>query len=294
MNDLTPEQEQHQREERLAEWRFIRAYGQQKWARHPDNERALKRAWDALQERSGTLAHLLADMDQAIDSLTDETHCRCPQNDCEHSRGAGDPNEKGDREHLTAQLRDYGQGVLQEWMRIIELTDVPVIDFQARVTWEDDDGHCHIGDRPGDDDYGRFRITVSVEDLGPVPPIGSDEEEEERATGEDDGLLWVPRTWQDVRAGDDIRLPGSIHVATVTGTNAPGGNRWHVHPAADPYHPELSQVEWTEICVRLEGRTDLLSFDPAGPIEILLSRTEVDAIELLGWENRVRMEGEEE
>lgn len=225
-----------------------------------------------------------------------------------------------ERQHLVQQLRDYGQGVLQEWMRIIELTDVADIDFQARVTWEDHQGACRIGYQPFSDDLGRFRFTVSVEDLGPVPPIGpendlgifgieetaqvagalvraslglcdgdSDEEEEERATGQDDVPDWVPRTWRDVRAGDTIRMVGTEHTATVTGTNAPGGNRWHVHPAADEYHPELSQVEWTEICVRLEGRTDLLSFDPAGPIEILLSQTEVDAIELLGWENRVNV-----
>lgn len=118
----------------------------------------------------------------------------------------------------------------------------------------------------------------------------SDEEEEELATGQDDVPDWVTRTWRDVRAGDDIRITvdGQKHTSMIMGTNAPGGNRWHVHPAADEYHPELSQVDWTEICVRLEGRTDLLSFDPAGPIEILLSRTEVDAIELLsGWDARV-------
>lgn len=82
-----------------------------------------------------------------------------------------------EREHLRRQLEEIGQGVMQEWMRIVDLqppADVAPThpNFQARVRWQNSDGECIVGESQYGDEYGRFRLTVRAEDLGPVPPIG--------------------------------------------------------------------------------------------------------------------------
>jgi hypothetical protein len=98
---------------------------------------------------------------------------------------------------------------------------------------------------------------------------------------------WVPRTWQDVRQGDRVRLPGTDVTASVTSVVM---LPWHVHPAADPYHPERHKCEWIAVRVRFAEDGKARDMDPAKPVEIELTPAEVAAIELLGWENRVGME----
>lgn len=94
---------------------------------------------------------------------------------------------------------------------------------------------------------------------------------------------WVRRTWADVRAGDTVCLPGTEHTATVDGP--PVRLPWHVHPKSGKY--EAIPAEWSEIRVRLAGRDGVLSMDPAGEVDILLTAAEVAAIEALGgWEHR--------
>lgn len=98
--------------------------------------------------------------------------------------------------------------------------------------------------------------------------------------GEDDPQ-WVTRTWADVRPGDRVRLPGTEHVAEVESAIGIG----HV------MHPNgRSAAGWREIKVRLAGRDGLLPMNPAGPIEIELTPSELAAIEGLGWSNRMRLE----
>lgn len=99
---------------------------------------------------------------------------------------------------------------------------------------------------------------------------------------------WIPRTWVDVRRGDTVRLPGTEHTAKVAGVSSVLG--WHVHPDADPYHPERSIVEWTALNIAFEGETEGRVIDPAKPVEILLTPAEVAAIEALGgWKHRMEL-----
>lgn len=101
-------------------------------------------------------------------------------------------------------------------------------------------------------------------------------------------LQWVLRTWQDVRVGDRVRMPGTDITATVAGAVL---MPWHVHPAADPYHPERSRCEWSAMRVQFMEDGVRRDMDPAKPVEIELTASEVAAIELLGdWENRVGVE----
>jgi hypothetical protein len=164
-------------QELLAQFRFIRAYGQIRWAQSPDNADELEQTWSALVAHSGSLAHLLADLDQAIDSLTE-----------------------------TAE--------------------------QSKI--------------------------------------------------------WAPAVIAEVRPGDRIRIAGNSESAAVVEGVSPL-LRWHVHPAANPYHPEESRAEWSELKVRFEGRAELVSFTkPDFPIEIETTQLEADAVQLLGgWGARV-------
>ncbi len=107
-------------------------------------------------------------------------------------------------------------------------------------------------------------------------------------------LIWVPRTWADVRAGDTVRMPGTDSTARVVSAVH---RAWHVHPAADEYRPNEMPANWSEVYVGLrpldsEAPEDVpctrYSMDPAGPIEIQATQAEVDAIEMLGgWPARV-------
>jgi hypothetical protein len=98
---------------------------------------------------------------------------------------------------------------------------------------------------------------------------------------------WIPRHWIDVRPGDTVRLPGTEHIAVIEGAVR---TPWHVHPDADPWHPELSQVEWTAMTVTFRGETKPRAMNPAKPVEILLAPAEVAAIEAIGWSHRIGLE----
>jgi hypothetical protein len=108
---------------------------------------------------------------------------------------------------------------------------------------------------------------------------------------ETERLDWVPRTWQDVRQGDTVRLPGTEHTAYVeSAVHVP----WHVKPGT-----RATPLEWQVIRVTLVPFTqhDALDLrntkpygmDPAGEVEILLAPSEARVIEALGWENRMEV-----
>jgi hypothetical protein len=110
-----------------------------------------------------------------------------------------------EREELRGQLQDIGQGTLVEWMRLVDLEDVAGIGWQGRLRWQQD-GAVELADADTGEEIGRYRITVKVEELPLLPPLGPESEPE---------LVWVLRTWHDVRAGDTVRLPGTEHVTTI-------------------------------------------------------------------------------
>lgn len=115
------------------------------------------------------------------------------------------PNEQ---RRLADYLSEYATGVVEEWMRIVDLDDddrgrVPdhIGGIQARVRWQSD-GTFALSESPyGGDDYGTYRLIVRVEPIN-VPPLGP----------EDDPALvhemsWVDKTLDDVRTGDQGGQP---------------------------------------------------------------------------------------
>ncbi len=94
--------------------------------------------------------------------------------------------------------------------------------------------------------------------------------------------VWTAAVIAEVRPGDRIRIAGNSESAAVVEGVSPL-LRWHVHPAANPYHPEESRAEWTELKVRFAGRKELVSFTkPDFPIEIETTQMELDAVTALG------------
>lgn len=94
--------------------------------------------------------------------------------------------------------------------------------------------------------------------------------------------IWSRAVIAEVRPGDRIRIAGNSDSAEVV-EGISWKLRWHVHPAANPYQPQESRADWTELKVRFEGRAELISFTkPDFPIEIETTQTEADAVQLLG------------
>lgn len=193
-----------------------------------------------------------------------------------------------ERQHLTRQLQECAQGTIAEWMRLPVLEDVAGIEMQVRVRWQDD-GTALVETSQYAEDLGRFRFTVTVEDLGLLPPIGPENDgaaQAEMAEGPaqryEPCMVWELRTMRDVRGGDVIRMPGSESSERVVDMISPVIQH-HMHPAGQRYEPK--PAEWTSVNVTLNGNT--YSFDPALPVEIELEESELVVIESLGWENRI-------
>lgn len=110
------------------------------------------------------------------------------------------------------------------------------------------------------------------------------------AEDEPDGEpAWVRRTWEDVRIGDRVRLVTASNDGPTAYVKQCIHLPWHVdtlHPHFNQYHPEDYPLEWTAVRVTLDERKPI-DFPPDGPIEIELTPAEVNAIELVGWPNRV-------
>lgn len=100
-------------------------------------------------------------------------------------------------------------------------------------------------------------------------------------------ILWVERTWVDVRDGDTVRPPGQSAAAAVVLSASPV-LAWHAAPGASQYRPNESPADWSAIRVVLEsidGRTRIEpphGVKPDAAVEIEVTRAELRAIELLG------------
>jgi hypothetical protein len=99
---------------------------------------------------------------------------------------------------------------------------------------------------------------------------------------------WVERPWVDVRAGDTVRPPGQEeHRTTIaSAVHLPR----HVHPATETSRYP-APAEWKQIIVRMQPLADfgpiaetkrLEVNNPSASVEILLSPSELAAIEALG------------
>jgi hypothetical protein len=193
-----------------------------------------------------------------------------------------------DAEHLAL----LALGSAQEWLNYAEWHD----GSQIKITWQNGLSVRVVSDSGRGDVIGEFEITVFARRLPPPGPEEDGALRDELAAEAAQELIWVPRTWLDVRTGDDVRLPGTDNTAHVEHAVH---QRWRVDPRTgtaswNPPQP----LEWSGVKVTLRTTANPdqpaeLTMDPAKPVEIKLAQVEADAIELLGWENRTQLITEE-
>lgn len=230
----------------------------------------------------------------------------CPGDGNSIPHGATDCGEHTDpdAENLALLVEDTAH----EWIKYVQWHD----GSQVKIIWQNDLSARVVGD-PGGQTIGEFEVFVSARRLPPLSPEDDGALRAELAATEDEIhpspcgypdvqpcicpreepiLVWVPRTWLDVRAGDDVRLPGTEATAHVEHAVH---QRWHVDPRTgtaswNPPQP----LEWSGVKVTLRTTANPdqpaeLTMDPTKPVEIKLTKTEADAIEILGWETRIGM-----
>ena len=152
---------------------------------------------------------------------------------------------------------------------------------------------------PDDERKGRqsFRLYHAVEKL----------EEALSAPAADEPPTWVARTMRDARTGDTIRLAGAtgMQARVVHAELTPrrqhvkqGSRSWEYNGAT--YHDDKPlqhercylRLDYPNAQRAADGRPKLLDFPPEMAIEIRLTATELQAIEALGWENRLYVQTE--
>lgn len=195
-------------------------------------------------------------------------------------------------------LADLVLSSAQEWINYVGWLDGQ----QVKVIH---DGHGTmrvIADGGRGDVIGEFEVTVTARKL---PPPGPEDDGALRAElaatkqAEQDVLLWVTRTWADVRTGDMVRMPGTENTAHVQHAVH---QYWHTDPrtGTSKFNPP-QPLEWSCVHVVLADRADQSlrrplgewDMDPAKPIEIQVSATELDAMTLLAgdkekaWTDRI-------
>lgn len=99
-------------------------------------------------------------------------------------------------------------------------------------------------------------------------------------------LIWVERTWRDVRPGDMVRMPGVPATASMVESAAIQAR--HVDPRSNTYRPIA--LEHEVMRVRLAAWPEGREINPDAAVEIATTVAELAAIELLGWPNRIRVE----
>lgn len=206
--------------------------------------------------------------------------------DCgEHSEPPA-PKIDEDAQYLAELFLEVGD----EWLKYVEWRDGQ----QAKIEhWIDNVTRVIYADSL--ELIGEFEVTASARRL---PPPGPEDDDALR-----DDPIWVPRTWTDVRSGDDVRLPGTDNYAHV---QRAVHQAWQVDPrtGTSSYNPPRA-LAWSGVKVTLYSTAEdgtrgfatqvsEFTMDPVKPIEIKLTRSEVEAIELLGWDNRLELivEGE--
>lgn len=112
---------------------------------------------------------------------------------------------------------------------------------------------------------------------------------------------WVLRTWADVVTGDEVRMPGTEHTATIAmryrhPSEDPAGTSWHVVPSTDtgPWAHTKDHFVQPGECVVLfstEPTGQPRFMKPAAPVEIKMTTAELAALELIGhgWADRIKI-----
>lgn len=111
-------------------------------------------------------------------------------------------------------------------------------------------------------------------------------------------LVWVLRTWRDVRPGDTVRPPASDTSAVVEWC---GVQNWHIDPVnvnwveVEKGDGEVKRVpmpipmEHDIVRVIFVGQEQHRDMNPDAGVEIQLSVYERDIAEnVIGWENRLK------
>jgi len=184
------------------------------------------------------------------------------------------------RRRLADYLSEYAHGVVEEWMRIVEIdedVDEPGSSaFQARATWMGD-GTFTLGLRPHESDLGQYQLFVRVDALPDLPPICPENDPAQRYEAEEIEPVapapeWIAAEWQYVLTGDRVRIgqqEADVEWSSVL--------QWHADNT-DPYRPKA--WEHTEVTVKLAHLDSRLPFPPGGPVEVLMDR-ERQAVHLL-------------
>jgi len=139
-------------------------------------------------------------------------------------------------------------------------------------------------------------------DGNPIPHGATDCGEHADAEPE---LIFVLRTWVDVRTGDRVRMPGNDAVAHV---QSAVHLHWHVKPGTgtSQYNPPVP-LEWAGVRVTLHASESpqthaddplgTYEMDPAKPVEIEIdaytAKRLADNDDIFCWENRVGIVTEE-
>lgn len=216
----------------------------------------------------------------AIQSLTFECpECNagghtCPGDGEPIPHGAGDCGQHGDvkpvvsNEHrrLADYLSEYGHGVVEEWMRIVEV-DEDVLSpgsgaQQLRVTYAGDSTFI-LGESPHGDEHGRYRLMVKVDALPDLPPIGPEndpaQQHESPWVAEMLKPEWVSSTFLHIEKGDRLRIgQDEATVLKVSKLN------WH----ADNINPRYPKA-WEHVELRADLGFGMSPFPTDTPVEIL-------------------------
>lgn len=111
-------------------------------------------------------------------------------------------------------------------------------------------------------------------------------------------LIWVRRTWADVRTGDAVRMPGTEVTAVITmrylhPSEDSSGQAWHVVGSTDtgPWaHTKDHYVQPGECVVCLNAEALPRFMNPAAPVEIQTDAATARVMDLGylgGWEARI-------
>lgn len=205
-----------------------------------------------------------------------------------------------DRRKLADYLAPYAVDVLREWMRIVEIDDeILPLDMgapQARMGSIGEDGTFTLGTDRYSDDLGHYRITVSVEPLPPLPPVGPEADPamvyemhpcpdciDERRDEDRADLIdkhesadcpnrpagWELSTWGMVLYGDEVCLPGRPDTAMMVTSITPE-RMWHVKDGGTGKWWDDAAIEHITRTARMLDRATPVTLPPETPIEICM------------------------
>ena len=144
-----------------------------------------------------------------------------------------------DRRRLADYLSEVAHDTVEAWMRLVQVDEdvlSPGSGAMELHVRHAGDGSIMVGETQLSEEYGQYRITVKVEALPDLPPIGPENdpaqiEEMKPSLPEVCGLEWVASTFLHIETGDRLRI--GADEATVLSVFK---SNWHAD-VSDPYRP---------------------------------------------------------